>query len=64
MATSWIGQAVTDRALDAAPVPRPPQPTRATWMVFFSAGVNVRDGYSDQGRGGGDFACVFDKFAT
>ena len=37
MATSLIGPFLTDRALAAAPVPRPPQPTRATWMVLFSA---------------------------
>src|SRR5204862_2445063 len=30
-------QALTDRALAAAPLPRLPQPTRATWMVLFSA---------------------------
>ena len=37
MATSLIGPFLTDRALAAAPVPRPPQPTRATWIVLFSA---------------------------
>src|ERR1051326_4993643 len=37
MATSLTGQALTDRALAAAPVPRPPQPISATWMVLLSA---------------------------
>ena len=37
MATSLIGPFLTDRALAAAPVPRPPQPIRATWIVLFSA---------------------------
>src|SRR5947209_18763611 len=36
MATSLIGPSLTERAFAAAPVPRPPQPTRATWMVLFS----------------------------
>src|SRR5438132_11030904 len=36
MATSLIGPPLVERALAAAPVPRPPQPTRATWMVFHS----------------------------
>ena len=36
IATSLIGPFLTDSALEAAPVPRPPQPTRATLMVFFS----------------------------
>jgi hypothetical protein len=31
-----IGPALTDRASTAAPDPRPPQPTRANWMVLFS----------------------------
>src|SRR5262245_35412441 len=33
MATSLVGAPLTDKALPAAPVPRPPQPTRATRMV-------------------------------
>ncbi len=37
MATSLIGPCVVDRALPAAPVPRPPQPTRATRIVLSSA---------------------------
>ena len=37
MATSLIGPFLTDRALAAAPVPRPPQPIKATWIVLFSA---------------------------
>ncbi len=37
MATSLIGPCLTDRALTAAPVPRPPQPIRATWIVLSSA---------------------------
>ena len=37
MATSLIGPLVVDRASAAAPVPRPPQPTRASWIVLFSA---------------------------
>src|SRR5438309_6656476 len=37
MATSFVGPFLTDRALSAAPPPRPPQPIRATWMVLFSA---------------------------
>src|SRR5262249_35920624 len=37
MATSLVGPALTARALAAAPVPRPPQPTRATWRVLLSA---------------------------
>src|SRR5262249_39710211 len=37
MATSLTGPWVVERALPAAPVPRPPQPTRATWIVLFSA---------------------------
>src|SRR5438552_16715404 len=37
MATSLIGPFVTESASPAAPVPRPPQPTSATWMVLFSA---------------------------
>src|SRR5262249_31583851 len=36
IATSLIGPLLVDRALTAAPVPRPPQPTRATWIVLFS----------------------------
>src|SRR5438445_9092498 len=36
MATSLMGPSLTERALTAAPVPRPPQPTRATWIVLFS----------------------------
>src|SRR5206468_4961 len=36
MATSLIGPSATDRAFSAAPVPRPPQPTRATRMVLLS----------------------------
>ena len=37
MATSLSGGPETERALAAAPVPRPPQPTRATSMVLSSA---------------------------
>ena len=37
MATSLIGPCLVSSALAAAPVPRPPQPTRATWIVLFSA---------------------------
>src|SRR5437879_1132636 len=37
MATSRVGPLVVDRASPMAPVPRPPQPTRASWMVLFSA---------------------------
>src|SRR5439155_4247143 len=37
MATSSIGPFLTERASPTAPVPRPPQPTNATWMVLFSA---------------------------
>src|SRR5439155_8007897 len=37
MATSLIGPFLTDRAFSPAPVPRPPQPIRATWMVLLSA---------------------------
>ena len=36
MATSLIGPLLVARALAAAPVPRPPQPTRATWIVLSS----------------------------
>ena len=32
MATSLMGPLLVDSALAAAPVPRPPQPTRATWI--------------------------------
>src|SRR5580693_2407784 len=32
MATSLMGPQFVDSALPAAPVPRPPQPTRATWI--------------------------------
>src|SRR3984957_20140346 len=32
MATSLMGPLLVDSALTAAPVPRPPQPTRATWI--------------------------------
>src|SRR5258708_6777508 len=34
---SFIGPGLLDSALPAAPLPRPPQPTSATWMVLFSA---------------------------
>src|SRR5437899_101441 len=37
MATSLIGPRFTDRALTAAPVPRPPQPISATLIVWLSA---------------------------
>src|SRR5271170_7725406 len=37
MATSLIGPCLVLRASAAAPVPRPPQPTKATWIVLFSA---------------------------
>src|SRR6266536_5036299 len=37
MATSLIGPFLTESASPTAPVPRPPQPTSATWMVLFSA---------------------------
>src|SRR5687768_4227754 len=37
MATSLIGGPLTERALAAAPVPRPPQPTSATLVVLSSA---------------------------
>src|SRR5947209_11267872 len=37
MATSLMGPFLTESASNAAPVPRPPQPTRATLMVLFSA---------------------------
>src|SRR4051794_7123532 len=37
MATSLIGPCFVARALAAAPVPRPPQPTRATRIVLSSA---------------------------
>src|SRR5262245_44914520 len=33
MATSLMGPDLVEREFSAAPVPRPPQPTRATWMV-------------------------------
>src|ERR1700675_136977 len=36
MATRRVGPLGLERALAAAPVPRPPQPTRATWMVVLS----------------------------
>src|SRR5438874_13748104 len=36
MATSLVGPFGVERAFPAAPVPRPPQPTRATWIVLFS----------------------------
>src|SRR5438094_169280 len=36
IATSLVGPLWVDRALLAAPVPLPPQPTRASWMVLFS----------------------------
>ena len=36
MATSLIGPLLVDSALAAAPVPRPPQPTSASWIVWFS----------------------------
>src|SRR6266545_549907 len=36
MATSLTGP-LPGSAFSAAPVPRPPQPTRASWMVLFSA---------------------------
>src|SRR5690242_7238351 len=37
MATSLIGPLLVLRASFAAPVPRPPQPTSATWIVLSSA---------------------------
>src|SRR5437763_153556 len=37
MATIFTGPFFTPRAFSAAPVPRPPHPTRANWMVLFSA---------------------------
>src|SRR2546421_4769296 len=37
MATSLIGPCWVERASPAAPVPRPPQPTRATRIVLSSA---------------------------
>src|SRR4051794_22458847 len=37
IATSLIGPLRVASALAAAPVPRPPQPTRATWIVLSSA---------------------------
>src|SRR2546426_1046004 len=38
MAISVIGPCLwVERALPAAPVPRPPQPTRATWTVLLPA---------------------------
>src|SRR5512137_2589216 len=36
MATSLTGPRLTSKAFAAAPDPRPPQPTRATWIVLFS----------------------------
>src|SRR4051794_14333977 len=36
MATSLIGPLLVDRALAAAPVPRPPQPIRASLIVLSS----------------------------
>src|SRR5579883_2321745 len=36
MATSWVGPFLEDMASPAAPVPRPPQPTRASRMVLLS----------------------------
>src|SRR5580698_9129258 len=36
MATSFVGPFFTDKAFSTAPVPRPPQPTRATRTVFSS----------------------------
>src|SRR5271157_3131067 len=48
MATSLIGPLFVASALAAAPVPRPPQPTRAIWIVWFSpactAGMAPRQG--------------------
>ena len=41
MATSLIGPFWTDSALSAAPVPRPPQPTSASWIVLSSAGMDL-----------------------
>src|SRR4051812_4656838 len=37
MATSFVGPLFVDNAFSAAPVPRPPQPTRARRMVLSSA---------------------------
>src|SRR5438552_18289311 len=37
MATSLIGPFFTESASPAAPAPRLPQPTSATWMVLFAA---------------------------
>src|SRR5579883_139626 len=36
MATSLVGPFLEDMASPAAPVPRPPQPTRASWIVLLS----------------------------
>ena len=41
MATSLSGALVTDRAFEAAPVPRPPQPISATCMRVVFAGMNL-----------------------
>ena len=64
MATSLIGPLLVDSASAAAPVPRPPQPTRASWIVLFSAGVDVRNGHPRQGRRGGNAAGVLQEFTT
>jgi len=37
MATSFIGPYFTASASITAPVPLPPHPTRASWIVLFSA---------------------------
>src|SRR4051812_17970407 len=37
MATSLTGPFLTDIAFSAAPVPRPPHPIKATWIVLSSA---------------------------
>ena len=65
MATSLIGPLLVDSALPAAPVPRPPQPTRATWIVLSSPAWTLRDGDAGQRRGRGrDPAGVLEEVAT
>ena len=63
MATSLVGPLVC-RAFSAAPVPRPPQPTRASWMVVVAGGVDGGDGDAGQGGGGGDLGGRLQKIPT
>ena len=64
MATSLIGPCLTESAFSAAPVPRPPQPIRATWMVFVSGGMDVRNCHAGQGRNGSELAGAGQEFTT